>query len=136
MHRFAKATLVIAALGVVVAWSMHKAQPAALVTGTFSNLEYHQESGDLLGTEVRIVPSRDGLKAIVQFSEGEPTVPVVTDVVASGDRVVFRVPAPGSGFDSFEGIVSATELRGTFSYAGGATEVITLKRGCSYWDAK
>ena len=45
--------------------------PAPL--GTFSNLEYHQASGDLAGFEIKIVPTGRGLQGALVISEGMPS---------------------------------------------------------------
>jgi hypothetical protein len=47
----------------------------AKVTGVYSDLTYHEESGDILGDEVFLVSSNKGYFGVFQGSEGEPYPP-------------------------------------------------------------
>jgi hypothetical protein len=100
------------------------------MTGTFSDMYFNEEGGDLLGTEVRIVVGKDGYQATVQLAEGGPSDLMVVDVQTSGDSVRFKLP---SG-ERFEGRVTAKYLRGQFVDTGGPPQVVKLARGRSYWD--
>ena len=56
-------------------------------TGTFSTFEYNKEGGDVLGVEIRIVRTRTGYQAVVQFAEGEPGDLIVAPVTFEGQKV-------------------------------------------------
>ena len=111
--------------------------PASLrVTGTFSNVRYHEETGDVTGLEIRIVAvAGRRLQAIIQLFEGEPSEVRVVDLKRNGLRVSFPLPDLWSSEDGrFEGTVSKTKLSGTITYATGVKEQLELKRSKSYWD--
>ena len=104
------------------------------VTGTFSNLRYNSEGGDLLGLEILIIPAPGdgvGYVALVQLAEGGAPYSALVPVTVTGTHVEFAFPKDGpyNGL-RFSGSVNAKELAGTLS--SGEHEV--LKRGRSYWD--
>ena len=131
MKRMIHVFLMALALGLastVAASSAGTKQPKP--TGMFSDMEYNDDGGDLLGTEVFITYARDGYFVVYQSSEGEPTTPVVVPATISGTSIKFVVPKTSDPRGSFVGTISAKELTGSFS---GSKEVIHLKRKASYW---
>lgn len=104
------------------------------VAGTYSSFEYNKEGGDLNGVEIRLVPTRKGIKAVVQFAEGGAGDVVVVDVTVSGAHIHFVLPSTFDTAGDFEGTVTEKALDGTFKYQGGASEHLVLPRGSSYWD--
>jgi len=104
-------------------------------TGTFTSLHYHQEAGDLLGTEVRIVRTARGYQAAVQISEGSPSSLYLADATIRENQISFTLEdaEPYSG-GIFTGIISSTGLTGTLRFPSGGKDAIDLKRGKSYWD--
>lgn len=111
------------------------AYPAAPVklTGTFSDLRYSREAGDLLGHELQIVVTNAGYEGAYQVSEGEPSKLMLVEIKFQGDRISFTVPT-GIYAGSFAGVIDAKGITGTFTYKSGATEKINLPRRKSYWD--
>lgn len=97
------------------------------VAGIFSDMTYNQEGGDVLGTEVWLTPSASGWYAVVQFGEGEPSVPVVVPAQVRGTHVTFELPE-SLGSRRFEGDVTPQGLVGKLG-----KEQIRLRRGKSYW---
>jgi len=73
-------------------------------TGHFGQLEYHRESGDLLGIEVFIVLTRSDYMAVVQLAEGAPGIPVVVPVTVERSSISFTVPV-GDRSLRFSGVV-------------------------------
>jgi hypothetical protein len=104
------------------------------IAGTYSNFEYNKEGGDLNGVEIRLVPTRKGIKAVVQFAEGGAGDVALVDVTVSGAHVRFVLPATFDTAGDFEGTVTEKALDGIFRYQGGASEYLVLPRGSSYWD--
>jgi hypothetical protein len=106
------------------------------ITGTFSNLHYNSEGGDLLGMEVLIVPAqgdRVGFVAFVQLAEGDAPRSALVPLKVNGTKVEFTLPADGALPEiHFSGVVSKEHLVGTWSPSG---EQEVLKHGVSYWDA-
>lgn len=117
------------------------ADKPAPITGIFSDLYYNKEGGDLLGTEVFIVPDGDqGYIAFVQAAQGTISKPVVVSVhVNSGRRISFIVPAPSDAEGSYMLQANDNGVDGTRTYhranASTANEAIHLKRKPSYWEA-
>jgi hypothetical protein len=101
------------------------------VSGIYSDLEYNQEGGDLLGMELLIIPSDpSGYRALVQIAEGGPPFAVIVPLLVDGSHVEFTLPA-GSAYsgEHFVGTLSSTKL--VLHFSQGKEE--TLKRGKSYW---
>lgn len=111
------------------------APAAAPISGTFSDLTYHQESGDLLGTEVHITFSFQGFVAVVHCASG---VPVVVPVSVSGQEIAFTLTELHEdslcGEGSYTGRVDDAALTLRESSSPEYTKV--LKRQQSYWDAR
>jgi hypothetical protein len=98
------------------------------ISGIYSNLTFNEEAGDLLGYEILILPSgKEGWCAVVQVSEGAPSIPFVTQVKVRGSSVSFEIPARFGG-GTFVGKISARALTGRFG-----NDSVKLRRGRSYW---
>jgi hypothetical protein len=124
---------VIGGLLVLVAlWVVGDSRAAAevKVTGTFSDMYFNEEGGDVLGTEVRIVVGSRGYQAAVQIGQGQPSDLMVVNVWTSGDSIRFSLP----GGDRFEGRITSKYLAGKFLRGSARPEVVKLARGRSYWD--
>jgi hypothetical protein len=109
-------------------------QPAAKVPGTYSSLEYSNESGDLHGLEIKIIPVDDRFQGAVLISEGEPQPMILVDVQIRGTSVSFSVPGESGMAWKFSGHITAKTLNGTISYDSGGVEKVVLLRRCGYWD--
>jgi hypothetical protein len=133
-------TLAVALMVLVSATPNAIASPASSrdvkVTGTYSNLEYNEEGGDVLGIEIKIVPAGGRLQGAVLVSEGEPATMVLVDVRVNGRSISFKVPAATNADHawSFQGTISTKALKGTITYSSGMKEELTLPRRCGYWD--
>lgn len=125
--------LISAAL--IVAVSVAVAAPTTKYAGTYSSLAYNAESGDLTGYEVRIIPSNQGLKAVVQVAEGDAGRVYIVDVIKKNSNTLsFAVPLASGIHATFTGTVSALGLDGVISFPSGHTQKIFLKRSISYWE--
>ena len=122
------------ALCLVLGGAIGSAVPPLKVAGTFSSLTYNAEGGDLIGFEVRIVPSNEGLKALVQVAQGDSGKVYLVSVEQKGDVLSFDVPLSLNMHGRFEGTVSPNGLDGKISYPTGAIERVSLKRTTSYWE--
>lgn len=113
---------------------------AEVVPGIYSGLTYHQESGDLLGMEVMLVPSREGWSAVVQVAQGASVTPVVVKAEVQGEKVRFLLPPNESGYDGeFIGHITKEGLEGGFTQgqlAPNGDKVFRLRKGPSYWQFK
>lgn len=104
------------------------------VAGTYTDLHFNQQGGDLLGTELRIVLTRTGYQGTLQFAEGGPSELILVNVEVSGNRIKFTIPANSSYAGTFSGVVANGVLKGHFQYSGGGGDDVSLKKGKSYWD--
>jgi hypothetical protein len=89
------------------------------VTGLVSNLHFVKEAGDIVGTEIFIMFSNEGLFALVQCAEGSPSAPVLVPVMASGAEISFKVPADSKSHCSggeFNGRVTRASLQGQWTF--------------------
>lgn len=111
-----------------------KASAAPRLTGTYSDMNYNAQGGDVLGTEIRIVNTRKGYQGVIQFSEGTPEELVVVDIQIKNDAVSFVVPEPSPYAGEFTGNIRGGVLKGEFRYKSGGSEKVELKKGKSYWD--
>jgi len=98
------------------------------VTGTYSNLRYNGEAGDLLGMELLIIPARSGYVACVQVAEGGAPFVAVVPISVSGTQMQFTMPASYGG-QHITGSFTGTKL--VLHWPQGQQEV--LLRGKSYW---
>ncbi len=111
------------------------AQGGRRVTGTYTNMYYNKEGGDVLGEELKIVVTQGGrYQGALQFAEGEPQDLIVVDIELKGDTVSFSVPDTDSYAGRFSGTIANGILRGQFKFKRGGIENVTLKKGKSYWD--
>ena len=119
------------------------------LTGTFSNLRLG-EGGGLFGAEVRVVCSQAPFyQATVRFGSGDFCDPrdlgteacfrvsnvIVVEAIFEGGSVVpgserlrFVLPRDSGYSGTFEGEVTAHELRGTLVFESGRTLVLHLRR--------
>jgi hypothetical protein len=104
------------------------------VTGTYSDMSYNSQGGDLLGTEIKIVNTRKGLQGAIQFSEGAPEELVIVDIQVKDGVVSFVVPESSPYAGEFTGAISNGILKGEFRYKSGGSNKVELKKGKSYWD--
>ena len=103
-------------------------------TGTFSSLRYNPESGDLGGVEIRIVYTKSGHQAAIQFSEGAPDELVVVKPSFAGTSIYFEIPEPHSYAGTFSGTIDKKSLKGIFRFKSGGEWKVNLPRKASYWD--
>ena len=105
-----------------------------ICTGTFSNLSYNSNAGDIIGTEIRVVLTNVGYKAVVQISEGGPGPLLIVDVQCDGKKISFNILEPKqSQSERFVGLITKKGLSGQFFYLNGSEKII-LRRTKSYWD--
>lgn len=124
-------TLILLAL-IAASYATYAAHPVKL-TGTFSDMQYSQESGDLIGHELHIVFTNAGYEGTYQIAEGEPSKLMLVNIRFSGDQISFSV-LTGRYAGSFVGNINSKGVTGVFTYKSGATEKIDLPRRNSYWD--
>lgn len=135
--RNANMAFVAALIGLVCGCS---AAMAGAVPGIYSSLTYHRESGDLIGMEVMLVPSREGWSAVVQIAQGASVTPVVVSADVQGEKISFSLPENESGYEGkFVGHLTKEGIEGEFTQgqlAPNGERVFHLRKGASYWQFK
>ncbi len=111
-----------------------EARSVPRLTGTYSDMYYNAQGGDVLGTEIRIANTRKGFQGVIQFSEGTPEELIVVDIQIKNNAVSFVVPEPSPYAGQFTGTINDGILRGEFRYKSGGSNKVELKKGKSYWD--
>jgi hypothetical protein len=120
-----------------VATSAHAKSEVIWLTGTFSSLRFNSEGRDLLGVELKIVPTRKGYQGALQIAEGGPSEIMVVDVqLRKNNTIRFNIPVsyPFYGGGTFEGMVDSKGITGRFTFVGASGDPERLVRGRSYWD--
>jgi hypothetical protein len=111
------------------------AQNDVRVTGTYTDMYYNEEAGDVLGEELKIVDTRGGhYQGALQFADGEPGPLILVNINVSGKHVSFAMPDIDSNGGSFSGTLEKGLIRGDFQFKQGAVKNVVLKKGKSYWD--
>ena len=108
-------------------------QPAVKLTGTFSDMRFSKEGGDVVGHELRIVFTRAGYQGTYQVAEGSPSDLMLVSVTFKGNTITFSSPS-GDYVGSFIGVIDSGGITGTFKYSSGAEEKLKLDRRKGYWD--
>jgi len=105
------------------------------ITGTYSDLYYNEEGGDLLGCEIRIVAAKDGYEGTFQMSEGGPdSLLLIKPITVEGDKIKFKIPDESLYAGEFAGNITKNKLEGILTLKSGNPIKLNLKRGKSYWD--
>ncbi|SHN63383.1 hypothetical protein [Desulfovibrio litoralis] len=105
------------------------------ITGCYSSLFYHDESGDILGYEFFIIPGPLENEYYVMFQEspGWPQKPLLVPLKVNGNSIEFTVPRDEK-FNKdemiFKGKIIPGKIVGQFN---SYNEKIELKKGESYW---
>lgn len=134
-HRnaFVKTALAVLAIGLPLLGQTAKPRTPR-ITGTYTNMYYNRESGDVLGEEIKIVVAEDGYQGVLQFAEGVPLDLIVVDVKAVGNKIGFSIPDSSVHAGEFNGAIEEGVLKGEFRFKSGGVEQVRLPRGKSYWD--
>jgi hypothetical protein len=104
------------------------AKSSARLTGTYSTLRSLGGDDDLIGVEVIIVRSAEGLRAFVQTADGIPAAPVLVPVKVEGTTLLFTIPSTTGQPLQFKGKATRQGLAGTLD-----DRPLTLPRRRSYW---
>lgn len=110
------------------------------VTGTYSDLCFNAESGDVLGLEIAISMVGEEYVAVFQAGEGVPRKPVVEKVDFLGDgKIVIHVKEDNGYEGELKAEVSEAGLTGMFlsgQLSPRGDETFTLIRQASFWSSE
>ena len=111
---------------------------AAEFTGTYGHLEFHEESGDLSGIELKVIYSNDGYYLLFQSASGVPSIPVLMRL--NIDNKIFMVKIPeGTDYGGaiLKGQFNSKGINAEFTngpiFSNGKKNDI-LEKTTSYWD--
>ena len=113
--------------------------PLSLLTGIYTSMEYHGESGDTVGAEFIVVYSNHGYFVLFQPSEGYPETPVLVPatITEKGGTIEFTVPEGVPWAGTFRGTITREAIDGTFgpgTVSPHDKAIWHLPRGRSWWD--
>ena len=128
--RLSVITVLLALVGIA---GVASAAPPIKHTGTFSDMAFNRDAGDVTGHELHIAFTSAGYEGVFQVAEGAPSELMLVKVVFEGNKLSFTVPA-GSYAGSFSGLVGADGITGVLTHQNGVGEKIDLPRRKSYWD--
>ena len=102
------------------------------IYGIYSDLEYNEEGGDLLGMELFIFPG-DQYYALIHSSDGEPSKPYLLPLTLTGDDGILIEYPPECIIRKITGTIFKDRLVIRVHYKSHVTDPISLRRGDSYW---
>lgn len=102
------------------------------ICGCYSDMYFHEESGDILGNEIFIINSKTGYYVLYQESSGWPTVLYLLPLKVKNDRIQFAIPSECQQMGQFDGKISDVRLDGSFKKIDYH---FVLKKNQSYWFA-
>jgi hypothetical protein len=112
-------------------------EPHDRLTGIYSDLEYHDESGDLAGTEIFLINTKKGYYIYFQSSDGSGGVPVVVPAKLNENKLTFEIPEDVADFSGvFQGQITDRVLSGRFTngvLSKDGTNLFNLPKKNSYW---
>ena len=115
------------AVSILLAASSSRGQTS--LSGTYSNLSYHEESGDLVGYEITFLSGKQSGSILFQCAQGADEKPVRLAIVAQATTIHFTVP---SGASSCSGQYQATLTQKGLRLRGTETDELFSFRH-SYW---
>ena len=104
------------------------------ITGTYSDMRYVPDAGDVIGTEIKIVFTGKGFQGALQIAEGSPGTLMLVEVEQKGNSISFSIPEDSPYAGAFHGSISGSVLRGDFQFKTGGSQAVVLRKGKSYWD--
>ena len=113
-----------------------RGQSQCRISGTFTNMHYIADAGDVIGYELRVVPAGEAkYQAALQIAEGAPSKLMLVDIQAKECNISFAISdVYGVYAGTFKGAVANNTLKGEFTFKSGGVDKVELKRGKSYWD--
>lgn len=93
----------------------------------FSDVYYNDEGGDLLGDEVLMLHTSNGLKILLTCVEGEPSGPYfASNITEKGDTIFFSIPSRSN--DSIFKIITKGKTAELYRHSNGFKTPTTLKQ--------
>jgi hypothetical protein len=135
LHRVGSLIVVMIVTGFVVSSTTEADEKSQTrITGTYTDMRYVSEAGDVIGTEIKIVFTGSRFQGALQIAEGVPGELILVDVEQKANSVSFSIPESSPYPGSFAGAISGGALRGEFRFKSGGSAKVVLRRGKSYWD--
>ena len=134
-----RSILVVAAISIAVSTQSYGAEvQQARIAGIYSNIVEFVETGDILGTEIFIIPTGGSeYVAFYQCWGGEFTNPLTLPVKVEGQTISFTVPENSCGEGTYKGRISKVGFDGTYTHrmldGSSKNQPVRLRRGKSHW---
>jgi hypothetical protein len=101
----------------------------AHIVGTYSDIRYIEEAGDVVGTEINITFNGTSYQAsleIAQGSAGDPITP--SEIKVDGKRISFSIPQSFGYTGEFTGKIENGMLTGAFVFTDGRSQMVFLRK--------
>lgn len=122
-------------LGVLLLLPIAACAAAGASVGTYSTLAYNEESGDLSGLEVTLVPADGGLVASVQIAEDGINELHLAKVKESASGMQFSVRLDDGSAVDFSMKCAPKSCSGEYAW-GKAKVKFALPKSNGYWNKK
>jgi len=123
-------TLTIALFGSMNFTAATEPKPQIKITGTFSDMGFVEESGDVVGTEITILFGGNTYWVLYHEAEGQPAEPKLVKAKVNGTSIEFTVQGLSGKPRIFKGKITKSNLTGSLL---GLNESMKLPRKKSYW---
>ncbi len=132
--RLTRHAFTISALALSFVLARAEAPRTLQIAGIYSDLHFNVEGGDLLGTELLILPSADGINVgwtvFIQIAEGGAPFTATVPLLVTAGKIEFTLPPKGVHRGrKFTGLLRTSEI--LLAWDNGKVE--HLRRGRSHW---
>lgn len=106
-------------------------------TGLFSNLYYHQDTGDLLGSEIYIAKTSNGYTGVLLLCEGGCLPFILFSPVFDGETLTFTVKEDDGFTGHFKGTLDPLGITGHYGPEPDRPGASGIERWCrkgTYWN--
>ena len=128
-----KVILIIIFASIVCGLVWSKESERIKYTGTFTNLRYIPDTGDISGQELHIMYTTNGYQGVFQIAEGAPEPLMLVTIRYQRNQLYFEF-GKDKNHGQFDGKILRTGIKGTLKYDQGGNEEIYMKRAAGYWD--
>jgi hypothetical protein len=107
-----------------------------VITGVYTDMRRHPQTGDILGVELFVVQANRGFYVYFQDAEGSPKVPLTVPAKIENHRIEFELPERDGYAGIFQGVISGSGITGHFingQQSSFGKRDFVLRKGKSFW---